>query len=47
MAQYDTVYAMIVIIGALGFALDAAFEALRSRLVRWAEPSHDLVVGTT
>jgi NitT/TauT family transport system permease protein len=47
MAQYDTVYAMIVIIGGLGFALDAAFEALRSRLVRWAEPSHDLVVGTT
>jgi len=47
MAQYDTVYAMIVIIGALGFALDAAFEALRSRLVRWAEPSHDLIVGTT
>ena len=33
MAQYDTVYAMIVIIGALGFVLDAAFEALRSRLV--------------
>ena len=36
-----------LIIGGLGFALDAAFEALRSRLVRWAEPSHDLVVGTT
>ena len=47
MAQYDTVYAMIVIIGVLGFVLDAAFEALRSRLVAWAEPSHDLVVGTT
>ncbi|MGZ3311606.1 MAG: ABC transporter permease, partial [Xanthobacteraceae bacterium] len=47
MAQYDTVYAMIVIIGVLGFALDAAFEALRIRLVAWAEPSHDLVVGTT
>jgi hypothetical protein len=38
---------MIVIIGGLGFALDAAFEALRSRLVSWAAPSHDLVVGTT
>jgi NitT/TauT family transport system permease protein len=47
MAQYDTVYAMIVIIGVLGFALDAAFEALRSRLVGWAAPSHALVVGTT
>ena len=47
MAQYDTVYAMIVIIGVLGFALDAAFEALRSRLVGWAAPSHALVEGTT
>jgi NitT/TauT family transport system permease protein len=47
MALYDTVYAMIVIIGVLGFALDAAFEALRSRLVGWAAPSHALVVGTT
>ena len=29
MAQYDTVYAVIVIIGALGFVLDFAFERLR------------------
>ncbi len=28
MAQYDTVYAMIVIIGVLGFIIDAGFEAL-------------------
>ena len=27
MAQYDTVYAMIVIIGALGFVLDVAVRA--------------------
>jgi NitT/TauT family transport system permease protein len=47
MAQYDTVYAMIVIIGVLGYALDLAFEQLRSRLVAWAEPSHDIIVGTT
>jgi len=47
MAQYDTVYAMIVIIGALGFVLDAAFEWLRGRLVAWAEPSHPIMVGTT
>jgi ABC-type nitrate/sulfonate/bicarbonate transport system permease component len=47
MAQYDTVYAMIVIIGALGYVLDFAFERLRSRLVGWAEPSHDIIVGTT
>jgi NitT/TauT family transport system permease protein len=47
MAQYDTVYAMIVIIGGLGYVLDFAFERLRSRLVGWAEPSHDIIVGTT
>src|SRR6478672_9461875 len=29
MGQYDTVYAMIVIIGAMGIGLDAAFEKLR------------------
>jgi NitT/TauT family transport system permease protein len=47
MAQYDTVYAMIVIIGVLGYVLDVGFERLRMRLVGWAEPSHDIVVGTT
>src|SRR5204862_2273734 len=39
MAQYDTVYAMIVIIGVLGFALDFAFERLRGRLVALAAPA--------
>ena len=47
MALYDTVYAMIVIIGVLGFVLDVAFEKLRSRLVAWAEPVHQIAVGTT
>ena len=47
MALYDTVYAMIVIIGALGFVLDVAFEKLRSWLVAWAEPVHQIAVGTT
>jgi NitT/TauT family transport system permease protein len=47
MAQYNAVYAMIVIIGALGFALDAAFERIRNRLVAWAEPRHDIAVGTS
>ncbi|TWT13543.1 ABC transporter permease [Reyranella sp. CPCC 100927] len=47
MAQYDTVYATIIIIGALGFALDAAFEWLRGRLVAWAEPAHPILAGTT
>src|SRR5213075_2006434 len=47
MALYDTVYAMIVIIGALGFVLYVAFEQLRSRLLAWAEPVHQIAVGTT
>ena len=44
---YDRVYAMIVIIGALGFILDVLFEYMRSRLVAWAEPSQAIVVGST
>jgi NitT/TauT family transport system permease protein len=47
MALYDTVYAMIVIIGMLGFVLDVAFERLRATLVAWAEPVHQIAVGTT
>ena len=47
MALYDTVYATIVIIGILGFVLDVAFEKLRARLVAWAEPVHQIAVGTT
>src|SRR6266481_4493696 len=42
MGQYDTVYAMIIIIGAMGIGLDAAFERLRGRLVRWSEPGFDV-----
>lgn len=44
---YDRVYAMIVIIGVLGFVLDVLFEVMRTRLVAWAEPSQAIVVGTT
>jgi NitT/TauT family transport system permease protein len=47
MAQYDTVYATIVIIGVLGYTLDLAFESVRGRLVGWAAPAHDIVAGTT
>ncbi len=47
MALYDTVYATIVIIGLLGFALDVAFERLRARLLGWAEPVHQIAVGTS
>jgi NitT/TauT family transport system permease protein len=42
MGQYDTVYAMIIIIGAMGIGLDAAFEKLRGRLVRWSELGLDI-----
>jgi NitT/TauT family transport system permease protein len=42
MGQYDTVFAMIIIVGAMGIGFDAAFEALRRRLVRWSEPRFDL-----
>jgi NitT/TauT family transport system permease protein len=42
MGQYDTVYAMIIIIGAMGIGLDAAFEKLRAQLVNWSEPRFDL-----
>jgi len=42
MGQYDTVYAMIIIIGAMGIGIDAAFEKLRARLVRWSEPGFEI-----
>src|ERR1700744_1109538 len=42
MGQYDTVFAMIIIVRAMGIGLDAAFEQLRKRLVRWSEPRFDL-----
>lgn len=42
MGEYETVFAMIIIIGAMGIGLDAAFEAVRRRLVRWSEPRFDM-----
>jgi NitT/TauT family transport system permease protein len=47
MAQYPTVYGMILVIAVLGFVLDAAFQALRGALVAWAEPTRSIMVGTT
>ena len=47
MAQYETVYATIIIIGMLGFIIDAGFERLRAHVVAWAEPTHDIAVGST
>ncbi|MCK1621479.1 ABC transporter permease [Bradyrhizobium sp. 159] len=42
MGQYDTVFAMIIIVGAMGICLDAIFERVRAHLVRWSEPQFDL-----
>lgn len=42
MGQYDTVFAMIIIVGAMGIGFDALFERLRARLVRWSEPQFDI-----
>src|ERR1700758_637184 len=42
MGEYDLVFAMIIIIGAMGICLDAMFEALRRRLVKWSEPQFDI-----
>jgi NitT/TauT family transport system permease protein len=42
MGQYDTVFAMIIIVGAMGIGLDALFERMRARLVRWSEPQLDI-----
>jgi NitT/TauT family transport system permease protein len=42
MGEYDVVYAMIVIVGAMGIGLDALFERMRARLVRWSEPQFDI-----
>jgi NitT/TauT family transport system permease protein len=47
MGQYDTVFAMIIIIGAMGICVDAAFEKMRERLVRWSEPQFDIPVSFT
>jgi NitT/TauT family transport system permease protein len=46
MGQYDTVFAMIIIVGAMGIGLDAAFEKMRTRLVRWSEPQFDIPVSS-
>jgi NitT/TauT family transport system permease protein len=42
MGQYDTVFAMIIIVGAMGIGLDALFERMRARLVRWSAPQFDI-----
>ncbi|ROT44040.1 ABC transporter permease [Pusillimonas sp. NJUB218] len=37
MAQYETVYAVILVLAVLGFVLDALFERVRRYLTRWAD----------
>ena len=46
LAQYSATYATIVIVGALGFVLDIAFEKLRGVVVGWADPVHAIAVGS-
>jgi NitT/TauT family transport system permease protein len=46
LGAYDTVYAMIVIIGMLGILFDVGFEMLRRRLVGWADSPHTIMVGS-
>lgn len=41
MALYPSVYGTIVVIAAIGFAVDVIFERLRRRLVGWAVPRRD------
>jgi hypothetical protein len=36
-----------VVIGMIGLALDVAFEKLRAKLVRWAEPAFPILAGST
>ena len=45
-AQYETVYAMIVVVGALGIVLDIGFERLRTALVGWASPVAEVAVAS-
>ena len=45
MAQYEAVYVMIIVISAIGFVLDFAFEKLRERLTFWSTHRIELAVA--
>ena len=47
MAQYDTVFAMILIVGMMGIIFDAVFEKVRMSLVRWSQPRDDMPLSFT
>ena len=44
MAQYDSVYAVILILAVMGVALNWLFERVRRRLTRWAESGDDVAI---
>lgn len=44
MAQYETVYAMILVVSALGILFDVAFDAVRSAVTGWADSAHEVAV---
>jgi NitT/TauT family transport system permease protein len=46
LAQYATTYATIVIVGFLGFVVDLLFEKARGIVVGWADPVHQIAVGS-
>ncbi len=47
MAQYDTVFAMILIVGVMGIIFDAVFERIRLSLVKWSQPRDDMPLSFT
>ena len=47
MAQYESVYAIILVIGALGIALDMLFERVRNALTGWAATDPTVIVAPT
>jgi NitT/TauT family transport system permease protein len=47
MAQYDTVYAVILIIAVIGFVADAMFEVVRRRLTFWTDARESVDVWPT
>jgi len=47
MALYPDVYAMILILAALGYGLDGLFERLRRRLTHWADVRQDSHAGAS
>jgi NitT/TauT family transport system permease protein len=46
LAQYSATYATIVIVGFLGFVVDLLFEKARGLVVGWADPVHQIAVGS-